>query len=58
MNIEFICPSGKLIQKKIEIKNLKLKGGATVWLRYSFSLMSLFFVKKTNEKRLGCKPLY
>ncbi len=51
-------PFGEAHPKKIEIKNLKLKGGATVWLRYSFSLMSLFFVKKTNEKRLGCKPLY
>gem|GEM_PF-5886682 len=29
-------------KKKIEIKNLKLKGGAIVWLRYSFTYCSFF----------------
>ena len=32
--------------------HLKLKGGATVWLRYSFSLMSLFYEQKSNQKTL------
>jgi len=52
MNIEFICPTGKLIQKTFEIKNLRLRGGVTVWLRYYLFLTFIFCSsKKRNKKR-------
>ena len=39
-------PFGEVLTQK----HLKLRGGATVWLRYSFSLMSLFTWLKSNQK--------
>ena len=41
---------GNSSKKTFEIKNLRLRGGATEWLRYSFSLMSLFTWLKSNQK--------